>query len=178
MAKKRDQKNVNERFSPNSAEHYEHHCSPGGAWPLRDKVAVILALVGLTVTGGLGLWVYHILQDEETPIPDVRSSIRLTTAFRKVEKSVEITDPQDIAFLRQLFGQSYIAGYDDPICPFDMVWFTFSYEGRDISFAPAADGCNLVSYGPSIGRLNKIFQISWEEKQRLDKIWKSSRASH
>ena len=58
-----------------------------------------------------------------------------------------------------------------------MVWFTFSYEGRDISFAPAADDCNLVGYGPPIGRLNKIFKIDWEDKQRLDKIWKSASAS-
>ena len=144
---------------------------------IREKVAVGLALAGLVVIGCLGLWIFRTIQDEETPIPDPRSSIRLTTTFRGVEKNRDITDPHDIAFLRQLFGRTYTASYDDPICPFDMVWFTFSYDGRDISFAPAADDCNLVSYGSSIGRLNKIFQIEWEEKQRLDKIWKSAGAS-
>ena len=133
-------------------------------------------MAGLAVIVCLGLWVFHTLQDEETPIPDPRGSIRLTTAFRGVEKSAKITDPHEVAFLRQLFGQSYTAGYDDPICPFNLVRLTFYYEGRDISFGPAADDCNLVSYGPPIGRLNKVFQIRWEDKQRLDKIWRSARA--
>lgn len=124
----------------------------------------VLVLVSLAAVG----WFLHDLgRTVHTKIPPANSRIYVTVDIGFPEKKVvrtEITDPEDAAFLRALFGQSYAAQFDTPICPFGANRISFELDSGRIDFYPAMDDCDLVRYGRS-GK--KLFQIGEAQHGQL-----------
>ena len=130
-----------------------------------------LALVAILILAGyIACEAFFLFRATLTKIPAAESRIYLEQ-HHAYSGRTEITDPEDVAFLKQLFGRQYRAAFDDPICPFDIVKISFVHWGRAIDFYPAADDCEFVRYG----RMKKIFSIKPEEKKRLktltEKYW-------
>lgn len=130
----------------------------------RRKVLISFLLI-VFVMGCLAWAVVDQFATALTKVPSPNSRIYLERRHR-FSGSVEITDPTDIAFLMRLFGRRYVAQFDTPSCPFDIVRISFVHRGRKVDFYPAADDCELVRYG----RTKKIFVITQEEKRALKKL--------
>ena len=131
------------------------------------------ALTGLTLLGlgWFGLTIFNLFWPADTKVPDPRSTITITISA-KTTRTAEVTDPEDAAFLRHVFGRPYATFFDAPSCPFEYVTISFARHGRRLNFSPAADGCNLILYGRRRGFTGRYFDIPEEDMRRLDKLWK------
>lgn len=136
---------------------------------MRKKAPLFGACVALGVVailaGCLAWEIFSLFTVTRTEVPAAESRIWLEQDHAGRGKT-EITDPEDVAFLRQLFGHPYEAVFDDPICPFDAVKISFEHKGRAIRFHPATDDCEFVRYGNT----QKTFAIMPEEKERLKEL--------
>ena len=133
---------------------------------MKKKTLLAAGLVLLLSAGWFYWQLFATFRPAVTRVPHPESEIRLTIDAFGETRTVEV------AFLRRLFGRSYVADWDDPICPFGPITITFVH-GRDrVVFIPAADDCEFVRYGNAQGFAQKLFFIPTEDKRKLQVLWR------
>lgn len=107
-----------------------------------------------------------------TKIPHAESRVMITFVSDYVEtgeKTLEIYDPRDRAFLFELFGKRHVVMGDSALCDFGWSRISFVHKGRSVDFYPTWDGCGFVRYR------GKDFVITSEENEKLMEICKKYR---
>lgn len=131
----------------------------------KRKIVMITLFVTLFLAALPAWYIADFLRPIQTKTPHAESKIMITSARGLgAEKTMEIDDPEDAAFLFALFGKKYTAEYDSPSCPFDWCRISFVHKRGSIDFYPAMDGCEFVRYR------GKYFFITQDEKIKLMEI--------
>lgn len=136
---------------------------------MTKKKIVMLALFAVLYLLAYSAWsIAASLRPAQTKIPHAESKIMITFARggggAGTERTEEVDDPQDAAFLFALFGKQHTAVFDTPSCPFDWCRISFVRGRERIDFHPAMDGCGLVRYR------GKFLDITPEEAGKLMEI--------
>jgi hypothetical protein len=126
-----------------------------------------LSALGISVLVAYFAWLlFDLSHPTVTRIPHTASRIYIVSEEippRRGVRRLLVESPDDVEFLMRLFGRSYDARFDTPICPFGGVCVSFVHDGERIDFYPAIDGCELIRYG----RSRKLFAVTREEKHAL-----------
>lgn len=102
-----------------------------------------------------------------TERPRADSSVMVTFVSDHVEtgeRTFEINDPRERAFLFDLFGKQYVVMGDSALCDFGWCRISFVHKGRSVDFYPTWDGCGFVRYR------GRDFIIGSEENTKLMEI--------
>lgn len=102
-----------------------------------------------------------------TGIPHADSSVTVTFLSGQSEtgeRTFEINDLRDRAFLFDLFGKQHLAADDSALCDFGWCRISFVHKGRSVDFYPTWDGCGFVRYR------GRDFLIRSEENTKLMEI--------
>lgn len=135
---------------------------------MTKRKTVMIVLFATLFLAALPVWyIAYSFYPVQTRTPNAESKIMITLARRggvKSEQTMVVDDPEDAAFLFELFGKQYTAEFDSPSCPFDWCWISFVHGRGTIVFYPAMDGCGFVRYR------GRFFYITPEEIGKLKYI--------